>query len=162
MTLVPLEAIYTSNDTYTEVPPAGADGFSSATITVDVPSPLPLTIDRFKHILDTVLLKDFTYNPTLSTITIPNDYAVVQIQSTISDQVDAWFVSVQYNATGSGMAYNVGASSYYYLFQGGYGVFRFANSDGMAYFSFIDSSLTDTEPTYITVPKSVFNFDFSS
>lgn len=162
MNLVPLEQTYTVNDTYTENPPADADGFSNAVITVNVPSPLPITIDRFTLIGSTFLLRNFTHVSTLTTVTIPVDYGVVSIYPRTDDVGDVWNIFIQYNSSGSGKSFNVAASGYYYFVQDGYGVFRFTTPDGRFCFSFPDSSTSDTEPTYLTVSRSLFNFDFSS
>lgn len=162
MTLVPLEAIYTSNDTYTEVPPAGADGFSSATITVDVPSPLPITIDRFKREEETTLLREFSYTATSTQVSVPYDYAIVLIQPSIEDHQQVWSITIRYNASGNAMLYTTGPSTHYYLVELGIGLYRFSNSGGVNYLSFSDFAFEDTRDTYVTVSRSLFNFDFSS
>lgn len=162
MNLVPLEQTYTANDTYTESPPANADGFSNAVITVNVPSPLPISIDRLTHIGSTYLLRNFTHVSTLTTVTIPVDYGVVSIFPRTEDVGDVWNIFIEYNSTGSGLTFNVAASGYYYFVPDGYGVFRFTTSDGKFCFAFPDSSTSDTQSTYVTVSRSLFNFDFSS
>ena len=160
MTLVPLEAIYTSNDTYTEVPPAGADGFSSATITVDVPSSSStITIDRINGNYNEYFLSDFTLTGSNYNIRFDPGYSAITIVTTPFDS-SSWQVYLQFNASAVQRTLTVSANTYYLVIQAN--AVQFCNPDNTPYFMLVDSGGEDTAGSTVRLYKAVFNLDFTS
>lgn len=162
MTLVPLEAIYTSNDTYTELPPAGADGFSSATITVDVPSssPFPITIDRVSIGTNTYYLSDFTEINQVVELSIPSGSSVIHVSTDFIQLYNVWNVSLTSN-TAAGSIVTTFVGGYYFMYQSSNAP-ELKDSNGETYFLLIDNRTSDGYPGTFYVPWSKFNFDFTT
>ena len=162
MTLVPLEAIYTSNDTYTEVPPAGADGFSSVTITVDVPSSSPslITIDRIYQSPNTYYLSDFTQVTQYVQVSLPPGRCIIRVRTTTVQTHPVWNVSMQANSTTSPQTIDM-SYGYYIILPTTY-VPQFQDSNGESYFYLDDSNYGDSYSNYIYLSQNKFNFDFTT
>lgn len=161
MNLIPLEAIYTSNDTYTEVPPAGADGFSSATITVDVPSsPSTLTIDRITTPQGTYYLSDFISVDSTSSIALPGGSFIVEIGPGSFNQVTVWRIRYMGNNGSSNKSFVIISGHHYFMFQGSSAVLNDSNGEVIFYLS--DAYYGDDYANEIAVSISKFNFDFTT
>lgn len=162
MNLVPLEQTYTVNDTYTESPPAGADGFSNAVITVSVPSPLPIVIDRVAWgRYDPMRLNQFT-STTGGTITVPQGRTIISISHSDAAVPPSWSIRMLSN-NGTSTAYLNIPDGYYYIFTNTniyYATFR--DSDDVVYFTYGDFAYTDQNGTQISFSDRLFSFDFSS
>lgn len=162
MTLVPLEQTYTVNDTYTEIPPADADGFSNAVITVSVPSPLPIVIDRVAWgRYDPIRLNQFT-STTAANITVPQGRTIIAISYSDGVVPPSWSIRMLSN-DGTSPASLMVQPGYYYIFTNTniyYATFR--DSSNVVYFTYGDYSNTDKNGTQISFWDGLFRFDFSS
>lgn len=159
MSLVPLEAIYTSNDTFTEVPPAGADGFSSVTITVDVPTSTSITIDRIIGNYNEYYLSDFTLTGSNHNISFNPGSSVITITTSPFDS-SSWQVYLQFNSSAVTRQLTVSANTYYLVIQAN--AVQFRNPDNIPYFMLLDSGGEDTVGSTARFYKAVFNFDFTT